>query len=583
MTAPDLRPLVERAAEVSDLRQRRTGMRAAAVLLGLAALFVAVSVAQDRPGGLVLAVALVGTAAMALVGALVHRRRPVAVLRTVPGTLPGITPSTTGAATQVRAPGARLAQVMLMLAWLGASAAGVGVTGVRRGAVVLGVLLLVSGVALVLPPVMWALGRYVPGALTMDRETLRYRAFGLESTVRWADVAAVEWSEPEHRLVLRVGPDAAVTHRYRSWPLRGLRADGPTSAVLAVRDWGLLPTDLARLVVLCAADPAARAELGTPTALLRARGLVGQPFARPTGRWQAGAGLPTDHPESTAPTPGLADGAAADQPVWHEPAVIATRRVAGYYRRRFFLTLGAVSVAVGFSAGIVGIVEPASGVPLLALATAGLCSAIAALRTFPPPSLAPVARTAPHGADGVVLARSRAQHRLRVAAVVSLGVWLASTAFVLGELSGDAWGVLVGVLAVPLLTAPLLVLRGVVTPGAITVTPAGIGYRNGLRRWSVPWSSVQSAQLAWDDVVYLRLHLAATPGGADRRTVSPRGRLLDARGTAASGTALAQAVDHWAQRGGPGTEALDVSAVATRLGLPAGGAADHDGGPHPAG
>lgn len=571
MTAPDLRPLAEEGEAVSGARVARTGTRAGVPLLLLAAVFTAGGVSAGEPGLLAFAWVLGGIGATGIASALVHRRRPVAVVTTRRGPR--------GPGTAVCAPPGPTAVGMAMLAVLGLTPAALGVLGLVSGKPVLGGFLLVVAVALLLPVLQWATGRYVAGSVLLDPTAVRYRTFGLESTLAWSDLAVVEWGETDRHVTLHTRADLPVDHRSRAWP-RGRRADGPTTVRIRLAGWGLLATDLAHLVVLGAADPAFRAGLGTPAGPATARRLFGVPVRRVSGQWLTGYELPLGHPARPGPDQPPDEPDPLDLPVWAEPAnVAASRGLSAYYRGRFFGALGAASLATVIAGIPVVAALPLTGLTILAAGASGLCLSVARLRRFPAPPPDRPDGTADLTSDGVVLSTSRARFRLLVASVALVGVAAGGVAVALwcGVVPADvvpadgarAWALVCGCLAVLLLGAPVLAATRVLGPRSITLTADGLAYRAGLRRWSVPWSQVASARLAWDDVVHVTLRTdgALDAGAAGRRGERTGGRLLDAAGTAASGAQLARALDLYGRQGGPGGETRDPSSVATRLGL----------------
>lgn len=115
-------------------------------------------------------------------------------------------------------------------------------------------------------------GRTRPGYVRLSANGIEQRGWSFESTLPWDAVTGAAPAYDDHRMVLVFGARRAWwTRRYTTRLWRLDRLPPVTMIELDCRRFALDDTLLAHLVCFYANHPAARVELGTETAVLRAR------------------------------------------------------------------------------------------------------------------------------------------------------------------------------------------------------------------------------------------------------------------------------------------------------------------------
>lgn len=423
----------------------------------------------------------------------------------------------------------------------GAAAWGLGAGGNTLGAVIAGAVALA-----VASPLLAALaGRYVAGEVVLTAHGLRYRHLGLESTAAWEDLVDVLVDEASSEVRLRPSHPTRTRHRHRAGPVRGQHADPSGVLVLQVREWGLLATDVGRLVLHYAGTPADRTELGTPAARERLRRLTGLPVERRHDAWLVGrdTGLRTyAFDEQDVATPVWVDSA-------HDTATSALLEM--YRYRGMFaaglLGLGLVITALALMPGAPGFVAAAG----LVVASGGGMGLV-----FTSPKRPDLAAAGDSGLvdrlDGVVLRRAPLRHRLVATACAGTGVALSAVVVH----SAGAWPVpatvVTSLLAAALLVPALLAATGRSAAGELVLDEAGLAYRAGRAAWSVGWSELARVDAMWDGVVRLERH--------DRTTLR-----LDVAGMPAHPYPVAELLTTYVRSGGPRGDTRSVETVRRRL------------------
>ena len=531
----DVRVLVGEARAEARRRLRRRTLPAVGVLLAVTAGFGVGAVVGD--GGLAVVAAWFAALAVVLAGALPLRhphRAPALEVETVAGTPSSVLRRPPGA---FRAGLAILAVSAVLPAALAGLALTEGRPDIALGAAAVAVLLLVPvGAALA--------GAYVPGDLALGPHGIRYRHLGLESWVAWDDVDVVEVREPATQVDV-VAPDGGVRHRYRAGLLRGQRAAPPEWAELHLREWGVLATDVGRLLLHYAAAPADRAELGTPAAAARWQAITTLPVDLRQAAWRVG------EDDGLERVPQRRQDAALR--VWHDaPGDRAAAAAGGYARRR--LTAGLVVLGLAVVVGAVSRVDSPAGV-VAALGIAVAVAAGVALVLVAPrrldvgraPDEGGVART-----DGVVLRRSAV--RLWLGAAVPGGLALAAGAALVNNAVSWPAGVTaaVGLLTAGLLAPAVLVALGGYSPGELLLTEQELRYRSGLRSWRAAWGDLVQVDAMWDDVVRVERRDGAV-------------HWLDARGLPVPSDDVVDLLEGYVLAGGPRGDTRSVAAVLRRV------------------
>jgi hypothetical protein len=344
---------------------------------------------------------------------------------------------------------------------------------------------------LAIQPVAALTGHQVPGNLTLDPEGVRYRRRSARVAVEWDAVREVRVDESLGELRLIV--DRWVPG---SRPLEDFE-DGAREVVLRLRGWGVLPTDVARLVLHYAAHPEDRAELADSeavTARLRHQSLT--PVVRRRAVWAVGEDS------------GLEDVRRLDLdpwvPVWRATGSDVTRRaLLGYHSVRALGLLCVLGVVVGGGA-LRGYVGPG---PLGIAALLGVVTAVlsgTALLYVSGEDRRVIGRPlVTESKDGVTRATlGRARLRSWLAAVSGLG-FAVSAAVTTFRFVGQ-WPVLAvvgGAVLTLVLLAPLLVTLTGWSAGQLVIDDAGFTYRTGWRAVRVPWTQLVRADAMWGSVV----------------------------------------------------------------------------------
>lgn len=187
-------------------------------------------------------------------------------------------------------PGLRRARALL-LAVLAALPGWVAAVMVVRGEVELAIFTGVIAALLGLPAVNLLTGRVRGEAILVTPQDLRVRVGRTWVGIAWDEILAVRADEPFAHVGLTLTADAAALSainkqsrtvlgsEHESWTRSrkrsklgvrdryGLGSPGPDEVLLAVRGWGLMATDVARLVLALASDPAARRDAADVTAM----------------------------------------------------------------------------------------------------------------------------------------------------------------------------------------------------------------------------------------------------------------------------------------------------------------------------
>ena len=533
-TRTDVRVLVAEAERDARRRLQRRGGPGVVLFAVLGGASVAAGVTTVDPRGLgiglwFLAMGVTGGLALAL------RHR---------GAGPRVVDRTRAGATRLRRPagafraGLAMLGVVALMPW--------GLIALGTGRLWNGGVPVLLGLLLALPALAALTGRYVAGELVLSRDTLRYRHLGFEATVTWDDVAVVSVSEPTREVRLRLLLGRSARTRHRAGPLRGQRAETDGSVVLRLDEWGLLATDVARLVLHYAARPADRAELGTPAARERLERLRALRVDQRLGQWLVGRDT------------GLEDRGPSDRdaalPVWRTPpGDVGTDGLLAMYRGQALAVLAAVSLAFAWGAweGMAGAAGAVAAVALVVAAVAFGVLAFSAPRRRP--SLDVVDVAGPVSAlDGVVLRRPAVPPRLLATALAGSG----TAAGALVAHTAGTWPVVLTVVgagvAVALVAPAVLLATRKVSVGELRLDEDGLAYRSRASSFTARWVDVARVDAMTDDVVRVE------------RRDGVVGR-LDLRGMLAGAYFVTIALATYARQGSPRGDTRSLEVMRLRL------------------
>ncbi|KGM13429.1 hypothetical protein [Cellulomonas bogoriensis] len=529
----DLRPLLVEVEDEVRRRRVRLLVPAAAVLLLFGVLMLFGAGHDPLLGFAGAGVALFGVASTIVV-VIRHRARGVRLR----------TERVDGApATVVRLRAAGFWASMGVLGAIALIALVGGVVAASGGDVGLGVVLGVVAVVVGWPLVLAAVGRSVPGDVTLTAAGVRYRILGLESVIAWEHLEAVTVFEGRRTLLLHPAPDTSASHRYRTWPRRR-HAKREGMVEVGMQDWGVLATDVGRLILHYAQNPSDRAELGTPAATGRWNQVTAAAVPRRFDQWVVGDPGTRSH-DGTHP----GDEGDAGWPLWVDTSQDAAFRSI-QWGGRLWLALGVLLILPGAFA--IGEPGPWGPVAVGAFALAGLMTVALGMVSPRPPGLVAAGPSvqAPTADGGVVLRGSAVLMRMGAVVLFSLAVGTAATTLLFATtLIAGLGGVL---LALALLVVPVLVVTGRMVARELHLDEHGLTYRSRWSRSTVPWSRAVRADLLRDGQIRVGL-----PDGGSIR--------VDAGAMAASPGQVAIVLDRYARHDGPRGETRDLEGMRRAL------------------
>lgn len=394
---------------------------------------------------------------------------------------------------------------------------------------------LAIGLLLAIPAVSALTGKAHAGELAFHDGGLRFRQSTVRVALAWDDVVAVHVDEPLAEVRLTLIPDSPMLADKRAKTRDG-------DVVLSLSEWGILPTDVARLILEFANDRESRRDAGDPAGVTaRLDALRALPVPRRRASWTVGrdSGAEVVHRSDADPW----------VPV---RGTELTEEFSEAFRMRFIFlpgvagTLLAVFVLVLVGPGWWGAIA-SLGFATGAVALTTLAASSGEGRGGVGPPLAAVS-----SGDGVVLRRGTR----RSTALVVAGVGFACAVAAVTVRFAESWPVLavaVGAAVACALLIPLGVrLAGRWHVGELVLGEHALTYRSGSSTTSVPWSELARADALWRS--FLRVE--------DRDGASWR---IDVRNMATTPGALVRLLEDYVRAGGPRGETRDAEALRLRL------------------
>jgi hypothetical protein len=387
---------------------------------------------------------------------------------------------------------------------------------------------------LALPAVGALTGKAHAGELAFHDGGLRFHQSTVRVALAWDDVVAVHVDEPLAEVRLTLAPDSPTLADKRA-KLR----DG--DLVLGLSEWGILPTDVARLILELANDRGFRRDAGDPAAIsARLDSLRALPVHHRRASWTVGqdTGAEEDLRSDTDPeVPVRGKELTEEFSEAFRMRVIFVPGMAGILLAVFMLVL----VGPGWWGAIAGLGVGTGAVALTTLAASsgqgrgGVGPPLAALTT----------------GDGVVLRRGARRSTAAVVAgagfacaVVAVTARFSETLPTLAVVAGA--GVACGLL-VPLAAR----IAGRWYVGELVLDNHALTYRSGTSTASVPWAQLVRADAMWGSVVRV-----------ERRDGPPL--RIDVRAMATDSSAVVTLLNECA-RHGRAPDLRDVSALHHRL------------------